>query len=119
MKVYRSIDAIQLPASACAIGMFDGVHVGHVMVLENALREARLLNVPSVVISFSNHPQTLISRTPTQLLSTLEERLEAFEALGFEYALILDFDEWLKNLPADEFIRLILLEHLGVRNVTV
>lgn len=119
MRVYRSVSEISLAASACAIGMFDGVHVGHVMVLENALREARLLEVPSVVVSFANHPQFLISQTPTQLLSSLPERLQAFERMGFDYALILDFDEWLKNLPADEFIRLVLLEHLGVKSVTV
>ncbi len=119
MLVYRTVNAISLKASACAIGMFDGVHVGHVMVLENALREARLLGIPSVVISFANHPQFLISQTPTQLLSSLDERLAAFEQLGFDYALILDFDEWLKNLPADEFIRLVLREHLGVKSVTV
>jgi riboflavin kinase/FMN adenylyltransferase len=119
MQVHRSIDTISLPASACAIGMFDGVHIGHVMVLENALREARILGIPSVVVSFANHPQFLISRTPTQLLSSLNERLEAFEAMGFDHALILEFDEWLKNLPADEFIRLILREHLGVKSVTV
>jgi riboflavin kinase/FMN adenylyltransferase len=119
MQVYRSIHAISLKASACAIGMFDGVHVGHIMVLENALRESRLLNVPSVVISFANHPQFLISQTPTQLLSSLEERLQTFEQMGFDYALILDFDEWLKNLPAEEFIRLVLQEHLGVKSVTV
>lgn len=119
MRVYRTVNEISLAASACAIGMFDGVHVGHVMVLENALREARLLEVPSVVVSFANHPQFLISQTPTQLLSSLPERLQAFERMGFDYALILDFDEWLKNLPAEEFIRLILLEHLGVKSVTV
>lgn len=119
MQLYRSIETLHLPASACAIGMFDGVHVGHVMVLENALRAARILGVPSVVVSFANHPQTLISRTPTELLSTLEERLSAFEALGFDHALILNFDEWLKNLPAEDFITTLLVQRLGVKSVTV
>lgn len=99
--------------------MFDGMHVGHGMVLENALREARLLGVPSVVVSFANHPQFLISQTPTQLLSSLDERLAYIEQLGFDAALILDFDEWLMNLPAEEFIRQILLDRLGVKSVTV
>lgn len=119
MQIHRSLNAIFLPQSACALGMFDGVHVGHIMVLENALREARLLNVPSVVVSFANHPQFLISQTPTQLLSTLDERLKTFERMGFDHALILDFDEWLKNLSAESFIRLILLKHLGAQSVTV
>lgn len=119
MQTIRSIQDIQLHASACAIGMFDGVHVGHQLVLENALREAKIRHIPSVVVSFANHPQFLISQTPTQLLSTLEERLQAFEAMGFEHALILDFDDWLKNLTAEAFINLILCEHLGVQSVTV
>lgn len=119
MQIHRSVQEISLPQSACALGMFDGIHVGHVMVLENALREARLLNVPSVVVSFANHPQFLISQTPTQLLSTLDERLKTFEKMGFDHALILDFDEWLKNLSAESFIQLILKEHLGVKSVTV
>lgn len=119
MQLCRSIQDISLGASACAIGMFDGVHIGHVMVLENALKEARIRKLPSVVVSFANHPQFLISQTPTQLLSSLEERLQAFEAMGFDYALILDFDEWLKNLDAESFISLILHEHLVVKSVTV
>jgi riboflavin kinase/FMN adenylyltransferase len=119
MQVHRSIQNISLSASACAIGMFDGVHAGHVMVLENALREARIRGLPSVVVSFANHPQFLISRTPTQLLSTLEERLETFEKMGFEHALILEFNEWLKNLPAEAFIQQVLLDRLGTRSVTV
>jgi riboflavin kinase / FMN adenylyltransferase len=119
MHIYRSVQDLSLPASACAIGMFDGIHVGHVMVLENALKEARVRKIPSVVVSFANHPQFLISQTPTQLLSTLEERLQTFENMGFDYALILDFDEWLKNLSAETFIDLILCKHLGVRSVTI
>ena len=119
MQVYRNVESIQLSASACAIGMFDGVHVGHAMVLENALHEARVRGVQSVVISFANHPQTLTSQTPTQLLSSLEERLAAFADLGFDAALILDFNEWLKNLPAQQFIDLILREHLNAQSVTV
>jgi riboflavin kinase/FMN adenylyltransferase len=99
--------------------MFDGVHVGHQMVLENALKESRLFNVQSVVFSFADHPQFLISKTPTQLLSTLEERLEQFERLGFDHALILDFDESLKNLSALDFVQEILINTLGIKSVTV
>src|SRR5262249_1973825 len=119
MKIYRSIQEVSLPASACAIGMFDGIHVGHVMVLENALKEARFRNVSSVVVSFANHPQFLISQTPTHLLLTLEEALQMFGMMGFDHALILDFDEWLKNLSAETFVERILCEPLGVKSVTV
>ncbi|MBY0404095.1 MAG: riboflavin biosynthesis protein RibF [Cyanobacteria bacterium] len=119
MKVFRSLDEVQLSASACAIGMFDGMHVGHRMVLENALRQSRILGVPSVVFSFANHPQFLISQTPTPLLSSLEERLAVCEAMGFDAALILDFTPALKDLSAPDFVQTILVKHLGVKSVTV
>lgn len=119
MKVYRTLESIRLSGSACAIGMFDGVHVGHRMVLENALREARLLGMRSVVFSFANHPQFLISQTPTQLLSSLEERLAVCEEMGFDDALILDFTPELKSLTAYDFVKTILIDRLATRNVTV
>lgn len=119
MKVYRRLEEIQLPGSACAIGMFDGIHVGHQLVLENALREARLLNVQSVVFSFANHPQFLISQTPTQLLSSLEERLAACEAMGFDVALIPEFDTTLMSMSAHDFVQDILLNRLSIQSVTV
>jgi riboflavin kinase/FMN adenylyltransferase len=99
--------------------MFDGIHVGHRMILENALRQARQHQAHSVVFSFANHPQVLISQTPTQLLSSLEERLAAFEAMGYTDALILDFTPELKNLSAADFVKTILVDHLAVRSVTV
>ena len=119
MHVHRTLETVHLPASACAIGMFDGVHSGHRMVLESALRSARILGVESVVVSFANHPQFLVSKSPTQLLSSLEERLAEFKAMGFDHALILTFDEWLMSLPAERFVAEILVEHLGAKSVSV
>jgi riboflavin kinase / FMN adenylyltransferase len=119
MKIHRLISELHLDASACALGMFDGIHVGHVMVLENALREARFREIPSVVVSFADHPQILTTQTPTAMLSSLEERLERFENLGFDYAFIPTFDEHLKNLPAEAFVTAILQDQLGSRSVTV
>lgn len=130
LYLYRSLAQVadQLPprlhqlgaiGTSCALGMFDGVHLGHRMVFENALREARLLNLQSVVFSFADHPQKLLSKTPTALLSTLDERLALFKAAGFEHAVILDFDDWLKNLSALDFVRQILVQHLHSRVISV
>ena len=107
------------PFSACAIGMFDGIHAGHQVVLQHALRRARINNLTPAVFTFANHPQSLLNETPTPLLSSLEERLAIFERLGFELALVLDFTPDLKNLSAHDFVRQILLDGLHVKSVSV
>ncbi len=101
------------------MGMFDGIHLGHRIILEGALRQSKELNAKSVVFGFANHPQTLLSQTPTRLLSTLEERLETFKTMGFDEALILEFNEALMTLPAADFMTRILQDYLHVKGVSV
>ncbi len=110
---------MDISPSACALGMFDGIHLGHHMVLEQALRMAKIHQLESVVFTFANHPQSIISQTPTPLLSTLAERIAMFDALGFDAALVLDFTPELKKLTAEAFVQDILVHSLQVRAVSV
>lgn len=119
MHVYHTLDSIKLSPSACALGMFDGVHLGHRMVLENALREARKYSLQSVVFSFTNHPQHVLATTPLPLLSTLEERLDTFEKMHFDAAVLVPFDNTLMQLPPETFIDAILHQALQAKSVTV
>lgn len=119
MQIYRTLHDVQLTQTACAMGMFDGVHLGHHMVLEQAIRESTINHLQSVVFTFSNHPQSVISQTPTPLLSSPEERLAAFQALGFDAVLMLDFTPDLQQLSADEFVHQILVDTLHVKAVSV
>ncbi|MBK8191322.1 MAG: bifunctional riboflavin kinase/FAD synthetase [Vampirovibrionales bacterium] len=119
MRLIETLTGPSLAPSSCAMGMFDGVHTGHRMVLENALREARANGWMSVAFSFANHPQALLSATPTQLLSSREERLEAFAAMGFDAAVILPFDEAMRAIEAPVFVQRILRGFLNVRSVSV
>ena len=119
MKVIRSLEDLQLPASAVAIGMFDGVHTGHRMVLESTLRKAHALGLPATVFSFANHPQGVVSNSTPQLLSTLEERLMAFEAAGIDIAVVPDFTPAMRELTPDQFIHDVLLAKLGAKSISI
>lgn len=119
MDIYRNLESVTVPAASCAIGMFDGVHIGHKMVLEQAIRFGRIHHLSSVVFTFDNHPQSVISQSPTPLLSTTEERLAAFERFGFDAVLLLDFTPALKSLSADDFVSKILMETLHVKAVSI
>jgi riboflavin kinase/FMN adenylyltransferase len=86
-----------------AIGTFDGVHRGHLRVIE----AARKAGLRSAVVTFDPHPRAVLGRQ-VELLATLERRLELLEAAGVEDVLVLHFDERLAELPAMEFARRIL-----------
>jgi riboflavin kinase/FMN adenylyltransferase len=90
----------ELPAArrAVAIGTFDGVHCGHVAVID----AARKAGLRTSVVTFDPHPRTVLGRG-VELLATLQRRLELLEDAGVEEVLVLRFDEGLAALPAEEF----------------
>lgn len=93
-------DPAGLPAArrAVAVGTFDGVHRGHVHVVQ----AARTAGLRTTVVTFDPHPRIVLGGG-VELLATLERRLELFAAAGVEDVLVLPFDENLAALPAAEF----------------
>lgn len=107
--------------TSVAIGMFDGVHVGHRSVLASARNQA-LSHAPvmrSGVLTFSNHPQTLLSQTPPRQLSTLAERLALFQQLGMDAVWAVPFDEAFRDISATDFVNEWLVNRLNVGHVSV
>jgi riboflavin kinase/FMN adenylyltransferase len=83
---------------AVAVGTFDGVHRGHVRVIE----AARGAGLRTGVVTFDPHPRTVLGGG-VELLATLERRLELLEDAGVDDVLVLRFDEQLAALAAEEF----------------
>jgi riboflavin kinase/FMN adenylyltransferase len=109
-----------LPVGACAaIGSFDGVHIGHQHVIESAIAAAKARGALSAVICFDPHPQSFFHKDgkPFRLMA-LSQQLRAFEALGVDYAFVLDFDAHLSSLSAEDFARLILRDYLKLSHVS-
>ncbi|MEM9965067.1 MAG: riboflavin biosynthesis protein RibF [Asticcacaulis sp.] len=107
---------------SAAIGSFDGVHLGHQRVIENAVATGRRHNAPSAVIAFDPHPQTYFLQKagkavePFRLMS-LPQQLKAFEALGVGTVFVLRFDPVLASLSPEDFVRILLYEHLKIVHV--
>ena len=98
MIVVHRPDELEPARRAVAIGTFDGVHRGHVRVLEAALSAG----LRPAVVTFDPHPRAVVGGG-VELLTTLERRLELLADLGFEEVLVCRFDEGLAALTADEF----------------
>jgi riboflavin kinase / FMN adenylyltransferase len=99
---YRPQD-LEPAARGVAIGTFDGVHRGHVRVLEAALAAG----LRPAVVTFDPHPRSVLG-DGVLLLATLERRLELLAALGFEDVLVVPFDAAVAALPPDAFAERIL-----------
>ncbi|MFZ0120983.1 MAG: bifunctional riboflavin kinase/FAD synthetase [Pseudonocardiaceae bacterium] len=122
MQRWRGIEAIPngWGRSVVTIGVFDGMHRGHVQMVGHAVRRAREMGVPSVLMTFDPHPSEVVrpGSHPAQL-TTLRRRAELVEQLGVEVFFVLPFTVELSRVPADEFVHTVLVERLHVAEVVV
>lgn len=110
-----------MPAGCVAtIGVFDGLHLGHLRILDRVREEAGRLGVPSLVFSFEPTPQEVMSpRSPPARLMRLREKVLRLEALGIDYLYCPPFEPSLQDLEPGEFIERLLVRMLGVRHLVV
>lgn len=95
------------PRSVCAIGAFDGVHVGHRALIERARGEAEARGDELVVVTFSPDPSVVLSPDrPQRMLLSDDERLRELCSIdGVDRVVVLDFTPELAALPYERFVR--------------
>jgi riboflavin kinase/FMN adenylyltransferase len=87
-----------------AVGVFDGLHRGHVWLLEHLVREARLRSVRPAVITFDAHPDAILLGQAPPLLMDPDERLRRLADVGVEVVVIEHFDDALRRTPYPAFV---------------
>lgn len=102
------------------IGVFDGVHRGHQMLITHAVEQARQSGVPSVVMTFDPHPVAVFAPeiTPPTLMP-LAQRAEVIESLGVDYMLVIDFTKELAGESPEDYFRSVLVDALHASSVVV
>jgi riboflavin kinase/FMN adenylyltransferase len=102
------------------IGVFDGVHLGHQLLLGETRRLAAELGARATVVTFDKHPASVVRpESAPPLLTDLEQRLELLAASGIECTQIIAFDEVRAKEPADDFVSEVLVGCLGARAVII
>ena len=103
-----------------AIGNFDGVHRGHQTLLAVAAEEGARLGCPWGVMSFEPHPRSFFRPDePVFRLTPQALKARLVGALGAAFTAVLDFDKALSDLSPEDFVRLHLVERMGVRHVVM
>ena len=95
----------QTDRSVVALGMFDGVHIGHRVLLERAAALAKRHHAPLVVCTFQEHPQQVIApeKCPPQL-TTFEERCQLMESLGVDVLCAMPFSKETMSMPPEDYV---------------
>jgi riboflavin kinase/FMN adenylyltransferase len=119
MRIYRGVNSIPDGMSTVvSVGKFDGVHLGHREIIKEVSRRARTLRCQSAVVTFDPHPSVVIRRTsPLAILTSLPAKLRLLAMLGLNVVIVLPFTHELAETSADVFVRHILVEKLGVKEV--
>lgn len=101
-----------------AIGIFDGIHIGHKRVIKKVLN-SRDGGRDKVVMTFDPHPLTVLnpSKKPPRIMS-LEHRLFIFEKMGIDAVVVLRFTDFLAMMPPEEFVNKV-IKGMGTRRIYV
>jgi riboflavin kinase / FMN adenylyltransferase len=103
----------QKSAMALTMGVFDGVHRGHVDLIHQLTQVAKEKNLKPAVMSFYPHPNHIIDeKTEPELLLTKSERIEHLKRLGLDFLFLQDFSVEFSKLDRKDFLRQYLLDYL-------
>src|SRR5688572_1911501 len=113
-------DLTALPRSrngtAITVGTFDGVHRGHVLVLERTAARAREAGLASVLLTFDPHPLDVVNPSAAPPLLTLwNEKLEVLAETSIDYVAVVPFTSELSALSAEEFVDQVLIQMFGMK----
>jgi len=111
-----------LPAGSTVvtIGTFDGIHRGHQAIFARVREVALSTQLAPVLVTFHPHPRTVVTPDNIPMLLTTIEEKQKFVPCFFEgTVLVVKFDESLRNLSAEQFVKQVLIDRIGVKHLIV
>jgi riboflavin kinase/FMN adenylyltransferase len=122
MRIVRGLPPVPPDPRPCAValGVFDGVHLGHRAILGTAVARAREVGIPAVACTFDPHPMEILQpgRAPLPI-TTLDERLALIEACALDATVVLPFTRELAAMEPEAFVKDVLLARLTAREIVV
>lgn len=122
MEIIRYSKNIILPNKKryIALGVFDGVHLGHQKLIKLTVDKAKKNDGISIVVTFDPHPDKIINPgSNVFLLTTLEERINLIKELGVDVFLIIKFNKLMGKMPPENFVSKILVDSLQVKELFI
>lgn len=100
------------------LGVFDGLHLGHQLIVKTVVDRARATGAVPTLITFEPHPRAVLHpESAPPLLQTLDQKIEAMGVLGVEQTIVIHFDQAFSQIRAEDFLREVVVDRLQAREV--
>lgn len=115
----KQSDTSLLHSSALAIGIFDGVHLGHQKIMKYLNQTAEKKKLTSAVLTFHPHPIDILKKSTIKMLQTIEQRIQEIKKFGIDTIWIIPFTKEFAGLSRDEFVRQIIVKKSKAEEIIV
>src|SRR5450759_674133 len=121
MIIHEGYENLNLVTPVVTLGIFDGVHRGHRVLLDCLVSRAREAKGESVVITFSPHPRLVLEQNRGNLsfLTTMDEKKVLLENANVDHLIIIEFNTMFSKIQACEFIKEVLVEKIGTKHLII
>jgi riboflavin kinase/FMN adenylyltransferase len=119
MRLFHGTDnaEIQRP-TVLTLGVFDGLHLGHQLIMHTVVERARAVGAVPTVITFDPHPRAVLHpESAPPLLQTFDQKIEAFGVLGIEQTIVVRFTKQFASIQADQFLCEVVKDRLHAKEV--
>lgn len=119
MRLFHGTDNAEIARpTVLTLGVFDGLHLGHQLIVQTVVERARAAGAVPTVVTFDPHPRAVLHpESAPPLLQTFDQKIEALGVLGIEQTIVVRFTPEFARVRAEEFLRDVVGERLQAREV--
>jgi riboflavin kinase / FMN adenylyltransferase len=119
MRLFHGYENAEIARPAVlTLGVFDGLHLGHQLIISRVVERARAVGAVPTVVTFDPHPRAVLHpESAPPLLQTFDQKVEAFGVLGVEQTIVVRFTREFAEVSAEEFLRDVVHERLHAKEV--
>jgi riboflavin kinase/FMN adenylyltransferase len=119
MRLFHGTDNAEIARpTVVTLGVFDGLHLGHQLIMQTVLERARTVGAVPTVITFEPHPRAVLHpESAPPLLQTFDQKIEALGVLGIEQTIVIRFDKLFAQVRAEDFLRDVIADRLHAKEV--
>jgi riboflavin kinase/FMN adenylyltransferase len=119
MRLFHGTDNAKIARpTVLTLGVFDGLHLGHQLIMRTVVERAKAIEAVPTVITFDPHPRALLHpESAPPLLQTFDQKIEALGVLGIEQTIVIRFDRAFSQVRAEEFLRTVIADRLHAKEV--